>query len=76
MDVNGHFFFFFFQARRACKGQEIYTEQLQATREFEYTKNMIKKENAMVTEMTRLRNEIAHEQRVNMEVRLSTQGRP
>ena len=33
---------------------------------------MIKKENALVTEMTRLRSEIAHEQRVNMEVRLST----
>ena len=73
--MDGHFFhmtYIFFQARRACKGQEIYTEQLQATREFEYTKGMIKKENALVTEMTRLRTEIGHEQRVNMEVRLST----
>ena len=29
---------------------------------------MIKRENALVTEMNRLRTEIAHEQRVNMEV--------
>ena len=56
------------EARRASKGQEIYTEQLEAVREQESTRAMIKRENALVTEMNRLRTEIAHEQRVNMEV--------
>ena len=58
------------EARRASKGQEIYTEQLEAVREQESTRAMIKRENALVTEMNRLRTEIAHEQRVNMEVSL------
>ena len=56
------------EARRASKGQEIYTEQLEAVREQESTRAMIKRENALVTEMNRLRTEISHEQRVNMEV--------
>jgi capsule polysaccharide export protein KpsE/RkpR len=56
------------EARRASKGQEIYTGQLETVREHESTRSMIKRENALVTEMNRLRTEIAHEQRVNMEI--------
>ena len=56
------------EARRASKGQEIYTQQLENVREHESTRAMIKRENALVNEMNRLRTEIAHEQRVNMEV--------
>ena len=56
------------EARRASKGQEIYTGQLETVREHESTRSMIKRENALVNEMNRLRTEIAHEQRVNMEI--------
>ena len=59
------------EARRASKGQEIYTQQLENVREHECTRAMIKRENALVNEMNRLRTEIAHEQRVNMEVKIS-----
>ena len=41
---------------------------MENVREHESTRAMIKRENALVTEMNRLRTEIAHEQRVNMEV--------
>ncbi len=43
---------------------------MENVREHESTRAMIKRENALVTEMNRLRTEIAHEQRVNMEVSL------
>ena len=44
---------------------------MENVREHESTRAMIKRENALVTEMNRLRTEIAHEQRVNMEVSIA-----
>jgi hypothetical protein len=56
------------EARRASKGEEIYTEQLEAVREEESTRAMNKRELDLVNDMTRLNTEIQHEQRVTMEV--------
>ena len=49
-------------------GQERYTEALEVVREEENTRSMMKRETDLVTEMNRLKTEIAHENRVNMEI--------
>lgn len=56
------------EARRASKGQEIYADQLEHVREDESIRVMQKREADLVTEITRLQTEIAHENRVNMEI--------